>query len=76
MFMQNVMILARGCGLETCPQAAWIYHGPAVHRVLAIPDDQILVSGMALGVADWSVVENQLQTERAPASQFARFVTE
>ena len=71
MFMQNVMILARGRGLETCPQAAWIYHGPAVHRVLGIPDDEILVSGMALGWPDWSARLNGLATEREPAAGFA-----
>lgn len=71
MFMQNVMVLARGRGLETCPQAAWIYYGPAVHRALGIPDDEILVSGMALGVPDWSAKLNQLVTERVPASEFA-----
>jgi nitroreductase len=76
MFMQNVMLLARGYGLETCPQAAWIYYGPAVHRALPIPDDEVLVSGMALGTPDWSVVENRLETERAPASDFAVFHSE
>ena len=70
MFMQNVMVLARGYGLETCPQAAWIYYGPTVHRVLGIPDDEILISGMALGYPDWDVVLNKLVTERAPATEF------
>ncbi len=70
MLMQNVMVLARGYGLETCPQAAWIYYGPVVHKALPIPDDEILVSGMALGVPDWSVTENKLVTERAPAAEF------
>jgi nitroreductase len=70
MFMQNVMTLARGYGLETCPQAAWVYYGPTVHRVLGIPEDEILVSGMALGVPDWSVVVNSLVTERVPAHEF------
>jgi nitroreductase len=73
MFMQNVMILARGAGYETCPQAAWAYHGPLVHRSLGIPDDEILISGMALGVPDWDVAENALETERAPAREFAVF---
>jgi nitroreductase len=71
MFMQNVMVLARGYGLETCPQAAWIYYGPVVHKALSIPDDEILISGMAIGYADWTVPENALQTERAPSSEFA-----
>lgn len=71
MFMQNVMVLARGYGLETCPQAAWIYYGPTVHRALAIPDEEILVSGMSLGYPDWSAKLNALVTERVPAAEFA-----
>ncbi len=71
MFMQNVMVLARGYGLETCPQAAWIYYGPVVHKALPIPDDEILISGMAVGYPDWTVPENALQTERAPPAEFA-----
>jgi nitroreductase len=71
MFMQNVMVLARGHGLETCPQAAWIYYGPVVHRALSIPDSETLVSGMALGVPDWSAPENRLVTERASSRDFS-----
>ena len=71
MFMQNVMVLARGYDLETCPQAAWIYYGPTVHEALGIPDTEMLISGMALGHPDWSVPENALETERAPSTEFA-----
>lgn len=73
MLMQNVMVLARAHGLETCPQAAWIYHGPVVHRVLPLPDDEILISGMALGYPDWSAPENALVSERAPIDEFTVF---
>ncbi len=71
MFMQNVMVLARGYSLETCPQAAWIYYGQTVHKALGIPDTELLISGMALGHPDWSVTENALETERAPSTEFA-----
>ncbi len=74
MFMQNVMVLARGYGLETCPQAAWVYFGSAVHKALPLPDDEILISGMALGYPDWDVVENKLVTERVPAAEFTTFL--
>lgn len=69
-FMQNVMILARAAGLETCPQQSWCDHGAVVHRVLGIPEDQILVSGMAVGFIDPEVPANRLRTERAPVEEF------
>ncbi|EWY41006.1 P-nitrobenzoate reductase NfnB [Skermanella stibiiresistens SB22] len=73
MFMQNVMVVARGVGLDTCPQAAFIkFHG-IIRRHLDIPEGEILVSGMALGHADPDAPENKLETDRAPPAEFARF---
>ncbi|MFO1189674.1 MAG: nitroreductase [Alphaproteobacteria bacterium] len=64
MFLENICLLARDHGLHTCPQAAW----PRVHRVvrpmLNIPDDQMIVCGMALGYEDTTAPENALRTER------------
>jgi hypothetical protein len=34
----------------------------------------MLVCGMALGYADLTAVENSLETERAPVSEFTRFL--
>lgn len=71
MFMQNVMLLARSHGLETCPQQAWCDVGGVVHRELGIPDTHILLSGMALGFADPVAPENQLVTARESTAAFA-----
>lgn len=73
MFMQNVMILARAYGLETCPQQAWCEFGGIVHEQLGIPETHIMLSGMALGHADPGAPENTLITEREPVEQFAEF---
>lgn len=73
MFMQNVMIVARGFGLETCPQAAFCYRHAITARHLDLPDGEIIASGMALGFADWSAPENNFPTEREPAEGFTRF---
>ena len=73
MFMQNVMVVARGLGLDTCPQAAFITYHRIVRRHLGIPDDEILASGMALGHADPAAPENRLETERAAVAEFTRF---
>jgi len=76
MFMQNVMIAARAHGLETCPQQAWCSYGRTVRQALAIPEDQLLLSGMALGYEDPGVPANKLVTEREDVDAFARFLDE
>ena len=73
MFMQNVMIVARSFGLETCPQQAWCEYGAIVHDNLGIGDDFILVSGMALGFADEAAPQNRLVTEREPLEGYVAF---
>ncbi|WP_029000814.1 nitroreductase [Azohydromonas australica] len=73
MFLQSVMVAARGRGLDTCPQAAFTLFHRVIARELGIPDDQLLVCGMSLGYADADRVENTLVTEREPVGGFTRF---
>ena len=74
MYMQNVMLLAREQGLHTCPQAAWADYHTAVRRVLPISDDEIVVSGLAMGYADSSAIENTLVTERVGLNEHVEFL--
>ncbi|MCD0416683.1 nitroreductase [Rubrivivax sp. JA1024] len=74
MFLQNVMVAARARGLDTCPQAAFTQFHRIVADELALPDDEMLVCGMALGYADPEAPENALVTEREPVAGFARFL--
>jgi nitroreductase len=74
MFLQNIMIAARGRGLDTCPQAAFTPYHRIIVDVLALPSNEMVVCGMALGYADPARIENTLVTEREPAAVFARFL--
>lgn len=74
MFLQNIMIAARGRGLDTCPQAAWTAFHRVISAELAFSEEEMLVCGMALGYADHSKIENTLVTERAPVSEFMQFI--
>ncbi|MBU6285091.1 MAG: nitroreductase [Betaproteobacteria bacterium] len=74
MFLQSLMIAARGHGLDTCPQAAWLSLQGVVTSFLELDDSKQLVCGMALGYADEAAIENRLLTERVAATEFARFV--
>lgn len=73
MFIQNVMLAARGYGLETCPQAAMAEYPDLVRDVLGIPKEKDLICGMALGYADETQAINHYRTTRLPVSDFTQF---
>jgi len=73
MFLQSIMIAARGHGLHTCPQAAWTQFHRLIAEELGWGPERAIVCGMALGHADPAAVENGLVTEREPVAGFARF---
>lgn len=73
MFLQSVMVAARGRGLHTCPQAAFLKYHKVISAVLGIPVGQMLVCGMSLGYADPESIENTLVTAREPVSAFTIF---
>ena len=72
-FIGTLAIAARGRGLDTCPQAAFADFHAVIRRELGIPQNEIVICGMALGHADPAAVENRLVTERAAPSDFATF---
>ncbi|HEV7414537.1 nitroreductase [Tianweitania sediminis] len=74
MMLQTVMIAARARGLHTCPQAAFAPYHAAIRPILGIPDEEILVCGMALGYEDETRPENNFRTERAPLEEWVTFV--
>ena len=73
MFLQNIMVAARGRGLDTCPQAAFTQFHRIIEAQLGIPQTEMVVCGMALGYADPARIENSLATERAPLNSFVKF---
>jgi nitroreductase len=74
MFLQNIMIAARGRGLDTCPQAAFTPYHRIIGEALGLASGEMVVCGMSLGYAANDSIENTLVTEREPVSRFARFV--
>jgi len=74
MFLENIMVAARGRGLHTCPQAAFTQFHRVIADELQLSEQQMVVCGMALGFADPHAIENGLVTERAPVAEFARFL--
>lgn len=73
MFLENIAIAARGRGLHTCPQAAFAPYHRQIRPILDIPDEELVICGMALGYEDETKPENRLRTEREPLSEWAVF---
>jgi nitroreductase len=73
MFLQSIMIAARGRGLDTCPQAAFTPFHKIISEHLQFADDEMLVCGMSLGYADEAALVNKFTTEREPVASFTRF---
>ena len=74
MFMQNIMVAARGHGLHTCPQAAWNGFAKIILPHMGAGADEMLVCGMALGYADESALVNTFHTPRVPVEDFTHWL--
>lgn len=73
MFLENILIAARGHGLATCPQAAFAPYHRQLRPILGMAEEEVLVCGVALGYEDETKPENSLRTERAPLEDWVRF---
>jgi len=74
MFLQSIMVAARGRGLDTCPQAAFNPFQRVIREQLRMPENEALVCGMALGYSDPDAIENHLTTERESIDVWTTFL--
>jgi nitroreductase len=74
MFMQSIMVAARGHGLHTCPQAAWNGFAKIIMPHIGAGDSEMLVCGMSLGYADPDDKVNHFHTPREPVSAFTQWL--
>ena len=72
-YVNTLAFLARGYGLDTCPQVLWIRMHEIVRVALGIPAEQMLYCGMAIGYGDRGHRVNSFRTRRAEASEFCKF---
>ncbi len=72
-YLQSVMLLARGHGLHTCPQQAWVSWHRTLRAFLNLPDNLMIYSGMALGYADEAAPINSWRSPRESLDEFALF---
>ena len=73
MFLQNIMVSARACGLHTCPQAALANYPDIVKKFLGIGEDQTVMCGMSMGYEDTNCLANSFRPERIELNEFVKF---
>ena len=74
MFLQSIMVGARGHGLHTCPQAAWNGFAKIILPHIGAGENEMLVCGMALGYADEAELVNTFRTPRVSAKDFTTWL--
>ncbi|MEM9331277.1 MAG: nitroreductase [Pseudomonadota bacterium] len=73
MFIQNILVGARGEGLHTCGQVAWCSHHHMIRQELNIDDDELLACGISVGYAVEEAPENIWRTDRADIDEWVTF---
>ncbi|WP_428248373.1 nitroreductase [Ferrovibrio sp.] len=70
MFLGNITTLARAHGIDTCPQAAFAVQHAIVRQTLKVPENEVIMCGMALGYADHTAPIDKLVTSRMPLEEY------
>jgi len=73
-YIHTLMYLARGYGLDTCPQESWARVYRIVGEFLKLPPEQMLFCGVAIGYGDRSHPANSFRSPRAPLEHFCTFL--
>jgi nitroreductase len=73
MYLQNVMLLLREEGLDSCPQECWAIYPQTIGDFLGAPPELMLFSGMSIGRKDPNEPANNLEAKRVPLEEFADF---
>jgi len=73
-YIHTLMVLARGHGLDTCPQESWARLYRLVGEFLQIPQEHMLFCGVALGYGDRDHPANSFRSPRAAVEEFCTFL--
>jgi nitroreductase len=72
-YIHALAFLARGYGLDTCPQEAWARLYDTVGAFIKIPPNEMLFCGMAIGYGDRKHKANDFRSPRAALDEFCKF---
>jgi nitroreductase len=72
-YIHALAFLARGYGLDTCPQEAWARLYDTVGDFIKLPPEQMLFCGVAIGYGDRKHKANDFRSPRAELHEFCKF---
>lgn len=74
MWLQTIMLLLRGEGLDSCSQEYMGVYGRTIKAELGLPDDTMLFCGLAIGWRDAESPVNGFERERVPLDEQISFL--
>jgi nitroreductase len=74
MWLQTIMLLLRGEGLDSCPQEYMGMYGRTIKDELGLPDDTLLFCGLAIGWREPESPANNFERERVPLEEHVTFL--
>lgn len=74
-FLQTFSLLAHDRGLGTCPFGATVHCPEIVHKLFSIPDNKLLVIGLALGWPDKDAPVNNFERRRGRIEEFVKWIS-
>lgn len=74
MWLQTIMLLFRGEGLDTCPQEYLGMYGRTIKDHLGLPETTVLFCGISIGWRDPNAEVNNFERERVPLTEQVSFM--
>lgn len=74
MWLQTIMLLLRGEGLDSCPQEFMGLYGRTIKKHLGLSEDMVLFCGLGIGWRDPEAPVNNFERERVPLDEQVRFM--
>ena len=74
MFLENIMLLAKEYGLDTCAQGAWNNFWQIVTSNVKANDSEMFLCGMSIGYANPEANINRYRTPRVELEEFVRWL--
>lgn len=75
MWLQTIMLLLRGEGLDSCPQEFLWMHARLIKKFLGVSDEShIFFCGLAIGYRDADAPVNNFERDRVPLEDQVRFI--